>query len=106
VSMEVSAENRTAAPVVRDLFTPHVPVSAPADPEEPRSPSADPAGQPEASAGLPRRIRQANMAPQLRRQHAADSPRSTDRFGLSSGNETEGDGPVPRSPDEVRALFS
>ena len=48
-------------------------------------------------AGLPRRIRQANLAPQLRQETEATDPAEP---------EPKAEPCEERSPDEVRALFS
>ncbi|WP_344934085.1 nitrate- and nitrite sensing domain-containing protein [Sphaerisporangium flaviroseum] len=60
--------------------------------------------------GLPRRVRQANMAPQLRETTgplaAPTPPAPAARPELTSGPEPGGSGAAERSPDEARALFS
>ncbi|SDH98817.1 HAMP domain-containing protein [Sinosporangium album] len=53
-------------------------------------------------AGLPRRVRQANLAPQLRQSTETHAPSA----GTTGPVETSGEPTPERSPDEVRALFS
>ncbi len=71
----------------------------PDTPDTPKTPSSGPSRQAAPGAtgprGLPRRVRQANLAPQLR-QEAPQPP-------AEPGPEPEG---AERSPDETRALFS
>jgi signal transduction histidine kinase len=85
----------TAAPASSAPSTPHAPAAAPTP--TPGSGSGSGIGSGVVSELLPRRIRQANLAPQLR--EAAERRRAGDPV-------PEGPPARERSPEEVRATFS
>ncbi|GIG95802.1 sensor histidine kinase [Plantactinospora mayteni] len=62
-----------------------------------------PAAGPVGADGLPRRIRQKSLAPQLRNGPVAGSDRSAAAGGTGAG---EPDEPQPRTPEQIRAVMA